>query len=88
MKIKFYKEDECSWSAIAENVELDGWHYDELYWADINKMHDGVYNVQWQDNYSEKHPFKELGDAQQYVVLTYHKHKAHENGRKYQLDEE
>jgi hypothetical protein len=86
--MKFYQEEEGTWSAIRENVIENGWHYSELYFADILKVYTGGFTVRWNDRYQEQHNFNEIGDAKQYIVLEYHKHKPHENGVKYKIDEE
>ena len=84
--MKFLKEND-TYFAIIQNDVYNGLMCEEIMYAEIEKSSKG-WLVRWEDKFNEPHPFQELADAQQYVLLQYHKHTPFINGKSWKVDEE
>jgi hypothetical protein len=85
MKLTFPKDSE-GWAAVANNAIYDGKMCDELLFASINKTPKG-FEVVWEDNFKDRDYFNELANAQQFILLSYHKHTPFVNGCTYEIEE-
>jgi hypothetical protein len=83
--IKFIKENDI-YFALLQNEAYKDMMCEEVMFAELEKTSKG-WVCRWSDKYDEKHPFQELGDAQQYVVLEWTRHKGIINGKTWEIEE-
>lgn len=86
MNIKFVKDSE-SWFAISENAVWGGLRYDELLWAEIHPIGINVWQVRFEDDYNNPVIKNTLGEAKEFVLREYTKHKPFCNSKGYEIEE-
>ncbi|HYG02042.1 MAG TPA: hypothetical protein VD927_06320 [Chryseosolibacter sp.] len=86
MNIRFTKEPDGIYCAIAEKEVYKGVVCEELLFAEITPT-PGGFEVRWEDDYGNPSSHKTLDDAKQYIILEQHKHSPHINGKTWTVDE-
>jgi hypothetical protein len=86
MRIRFEQEG-TTWFAISQDVEFEGYLYQELIWAEIDQALGGVM-IRFESDYNNPIHVENIPAAREHVINNYFRYRPTQNGPKYKLDEE